>query len=97
MLALLGLVATCLLLIIGLAALLFPHELDDQRFALPAPAFPAPRLQTSPPADMRAFYAGEMAQLNGVGWQDRAHGIVHMPIEQAMQKVAREGIAGWPK
>ena len=37
-------------------------------------------------------YAGS----NGTGWIDKAHGIVHIPIADAMRQVAQEGIPGWP-
>lgn len=96
MLGLLALIAGTLLLLMGIAYLIFPGEVRDRRFAEPFPSFPSPRLQTSPPADMRAFYAQEMRWLNGAGWQDRATGTVHIPIDQAMRAVAAEGIPGWP-
>ena len=96
MLALLGFIATVLLLMMGLAWWIFPGELADRRFAQPFPAFPAPRLQPSPRADMQAFYAQEMARLGSAGWQDRQAGTVHIPIDQAMRAVAAQGIPGWP-
>ena len=45
---------------------------------------------------MDAFRAEEMRRLNSAGWQDRAAGTVHIPIDQAMRAVAAEGIPGWP-
>ena len=33
---------------------------------------------------------------NGTGWIDKAHGIAHIPIADAMRLVAQEGIPGWP-
>ena len=50
----------------------------------------------TPRADMQAFYAQEMRRLNSAGWIDKAHGTVHIPISDAMQKIARDGIPGWP-
>ncbi len=96
MLRLLGLILAVLVLMIGLAWWIFPGEVADRRFAQPFPAFPGPRLQPSPRVDMAAFYAEEMARLNGAGWQDRRAGTVHIPIDQAMRLVAKEGIDGWP-
>ncbi len=96
MLRLLALIGATLLLLIGVATWLFPQELRDRRFEQPFPAYPTPRLQPSPRADMQAFRAKEMQQLNSAGWQDRAAGVVHIPIEQAMRIVASEGIPGWP-
>ena len=45
---------------------------------------------------MARFYAEEMQRLNGTGWIDKAKGTVHIPIADAMRKVAEEGIPGWP-
>jgi len=94
-----GAVGVCLgtlVLCAGMVLALYPKSLSDVRLRLPLPVYPAPRLQPSPADDMRAFYAEEMRRLNGTGWVDRAHGIVHIPIDEAMREVAQEGIAGWP-
>ncbi len=96
MLALFALILGLLLLVLGTAYWLFPGEVKDRRFARPFPDYPSPKLQPSPPVDMSVFYAEEMRQLNGAGWQDKAAGIVHIPIAQAMALVAKEGIPGWP-
>jgi hypothetical protein len=63
---------------------------------LPLPVYPAPRLQSDSAADMRAFHAQQMRQLESTGWADEAHGVVHIPIVDAMHIVGREGIPGWP-
>ena len=96
MLVLFALIGGALLLLVGLAYLIFPGEVKDTRFAKPLPSFPTPLLQPAPAVDMQVFYAQEMRQLNGAGWQDRAAGTVHIPIAQAMRAVAAEGIKGWP-
>ena len=75
---------------------IFPNSLLDRTIRPPLPTYPAPRLQPSPRADMQAFYAQEMQRLNSTGWVDRAHGIAHIPVQQAMQQIAHEGIPGWP-
>ena len=93
---LLGGIGCTLLLLMLLAYEIYPGEVKDTRFAQPFPNFPYPKLQPSPPVDWQTFYGQEMAQLNGAGWQDRAAGTVHIPIEQAMRAVAAEGIKGWP-
>ena len=51
---------------------------------------PAPRLQEHPIADLEALRARENAQLGGYGWVDQATGRVHIPIERAMELVAKE-------
>lgn len=62
----------------------------------PFPQFPAPRLQSSPSADMANFRKQKLQQLNSTGWIDKSQGIAHIPIADAMRKVAQDGIPGWP-
>jgi len=75
---------------------MYPGAMADLKLSLPLPRFPEPRLQSKPSADMAAFHAAELLHLNSAGWIDKAHGIVHIPIADAMDKVAAEGIPGWP-
>jgi hypothetical protein len=93
-----GLLGTlgALLLSLLLVILIYPSIVVDQRLSGPLPRYPEPTLQTDPPADLRHFVAQELQQLNSAGWMDRAQGIAHIPIEQAMQQVARQGIVDWP-
>jgi len=93
---LLALAGILLLLLLGLAWLMFPREVKDQRFAQPFPEWPGPRLQVDPAADMKQFHTEEMRRLNIAGWRDRTANTVHIPIDQAMRAVAAEGIPGWP-
>ena len=51
---------------------------------------PAPRLQEHPIADLQALRARENAQLGSYGWVDQATGRVHIPIERAMEIMAKE-------
>ena len=88
--------AIALGVVLGSAFLIFPHTMTDQYVAGPIPNFAPPRLQSSPRADMDAFRAQQMHDLNTVYWIDRQGGAVHLPIEEAMRKVAEEGIADWP-
>lgn len=82
--------------IIGLAAWLFPQSLNDRDVPRAASNFPAPQLQPSAAADMTAFRAQQLRQLNGTYWLDPAKTRLHLPIAQAMQDVARDGIPDWP-
>jgi len=75
---------------------LFPGSTADKILQQPLPQYPAPRLQTNARDEMAAFRAHEMQWLNGTGWVDRAKGVVHIPIADAMRKIAQEGIPGWP-
>lgn len=55
-----------------------------------------PRLQVDPNRDLEEFRRHEEALLTSYGWVDRDKGIVHIPIDEALAKVAREGIPDWP-
>ena len=53
---------------------------------------PEPRLQTTPPADMRTFRAHEDAVLNSPGWIDEGKGVAHIPIEDAKRLLLERGL-----
>jgi hypothetical protein len=53
---------------------------------------PAPRLQPNPAQDFQAFYATQQAELDSYGWVDQKRGIVHIPIEQAMEKLSEQNL-----
>ncbi len=75
---------------------LYPGATTDRTLRLPLPRYPDPQLQPNPAADMARFRDEEMRQLNGAGWIDKAKGIAHIPIADAMRKIAQENIPGWP-
>lgn len=52
-----------------------------------------PELQTTPAEDFAAFRERALARLNGAGWIDRERGIAHIPIEDAMRRLAARGKA----
>jgi hypothetical protein len=85
--------------VVGLGLLvvwLFPGSTVDKTVTLPLPQYPSPQLQADPVRDMQKFREQEMRALDGTGWIDRAHGIAHIPISDAMRLTARDGIPGWP-
>ena len=53
---------------------------------------PAPRLQTQPFRDVYDLKSAQRDVLNGYGWIDRANGVVHIPIERAMQLTLERGL-----
>ncbi|MBM9403701.1 hypothetical protein JUN65_19210 [Gluconacetobacter azotocaptans] len=79
-----------------LADVLFPQRALDMLLRPPLPPMTSPALQSDPPADMAAFRAADLARLTGFGWVDRKGGVAHVPIDQAMRQMARDGIPGWP-
>lgn len=92
--------ALILVVFLGLTPLVlrgaYPTAADDvNRKLLVVP--PAPELQTDPQEDLRMFRSEEVARLNSYGWVDRAHGIVHIPIEEAMRQAVEKGIDGFPR
>lgn len=46
---------------------------------------PSPRLQTQPFKDVYLLKQGQNQRLSTYGWADRPNGIVHIPIERAME------------
>lgn len=88
-------VATVVLLAI-LVRWLFPGSLRDQTMHLPLNAYPEPALQIDARDDMARFRHRELERLDSAGWLDRAHGVVHIPIDRAMAELAASGIPDWP-
>jgi hypothetical protein len=74
----------------------FPRAVSDVSRALTIEP-PLPRLQTDPSEDLAKFLADEDKRLNTYYWIDKKKGIVHIPIQQAMQELARQGIDGFPR
>lgn len=52
---------------------------------------PEPRLQAVPIRDLRGLRAAENAILEHYGWVDRDKGVVHIPIDRAMELLAERG------
>jgi hypothetical protein len=52
----------------------------------------APHLQIDPHADLVRFRADEEARLHSYGWVDRKAGVIHIPIERAMELTAQRGL-----
>lgn len=53
---------------------------------------PEPRLQTTPPLDLRALRAHEDEVLGHYGWLDRTNGVVRIPIEEAKRTLLERGL-----
>lgn len=54
--------------------------------------FPQPLLETDERNELNDFRTEEAKQLNSYGWVDQKAGVVHIPIERAMQLVAERGL-----
>lgn len=57
---------------------------------------PEPRLQSEPGQEQRELRTRQAAQLEGYGWIDRGAGRVRIPIERAMDLLARRGLPSRP-
>lgn len=53
---------------------------------------PAPRLQTQPFKDVFELKNAQRGVLHGYGWVDKANGVVHIPIERAMELTLQRGL-----
>lgn len=62
--------------------------------ATPGQLPPEPRLSARPYEELQNLRAREEQILNHYGWQDQKNGIVHIPIDKAMDMVAQQGPYG---
>ena len=59
--------------------------------------FPQPRLERNERLEIKDFRLKEEQILNSYGWVDEKAGVVHIPIERAMQLLAQKGLPTTPK
>ncbi|MDQ6669441.1 MAG: hypothetical protein M3069_01530, partial [Chloroflexota bacterium] len=67
-----------------------PPDLVDRLNGAPTP--PPPRLERAEGEQLAAYRAAAEQSLNSYGWVDRQAGTVRMPISQAMDRVAQQGL-----
>ena len=65
-----------------------PPPLLEEAQGLP----PAPRLQRSSALDMQQMRTSEDDILNSYGWVDQEAGVIHIPIEQAIDLTLEKGL-----
>lgn len=65
-------------------------------FSRPAAVTPAPRLLANPKAELHALRTLNRDRLHSYGWINRKKGIVRIPIERAMQIIAKHGFPPRP-
>jgi hypothetical protein len=99
--ALLGALVGTVLLMSGLLTRLDRAEATASPKASPLAGYgpqtpPEPRLQTDPAGDLRQLRERERSQLTEYGWVDRERGVVRVPIERAMDLLAKQRGAGAP-
>ncbi len=57
---------------------------------------PGPQLQANPEADLQNYQSTQQAILSSYGYVDKNAGIVHMPVDQAMQIYIQKGMPTFP-
>jgi hypothetical protein len=74
-------------------------KIPDTRVITPSDInkFPEPRLETDEANEIFPFRAKEEQELNSYGWVDQQAGIVHIPIERAMDLIAQRGLPTTPQ
>jgi hypothetical protein len=83
------LVSMTLISAILLAVLHAPGSAQRNATIVGTDGVPSPHLQMHPSGDYARYLDEKRAQLTTTGWVDREHGIVHVPIERAMDDIAR--------
>jgi hypothetical protein len=77
----------------GLAGLEKPVAADDPgRKPIEVDHFPAPRLQPDPNAELVEVKEAERSHVESYGWIDRKAGIAHIPVDRAMEILAKTGL-----
>lgn len=71
----------------------------DTRQVAPAQIkqFAEPRLETNERTEINQFRLQEEQRLQSYGWVDQSAGLVHIPIDRAMQLIAERGLPTTPK
>jgi len=59
--------------------------------------FPEPRLEKNERLEINDFRLREEQTLNTYGWVDQKAGVLHIPIERAMQLIAERGLPTTPR
>ena len=91
--ALILIILASLVLLIGLFRFFQSREETNQvTHVEPAKLFPEPQLQKTPSLDLEVLRAEEDKLLRGYAWVDSQKGLVHIPIDQAIDLLARRGL-----
>ena len=65
---------------------------DQEISALPTTALKEPALQIRPRDDLQEMRAREEERLHSYGWVDKKTGVVHIPIERAIELTIERGL-----
>ena len=99
--ALFGIALTAVIVVAAVITSLLIHfkAAEQSRQETPVPrlagereATPGPRLQVDANKELRQMRAAEDAALNSYGWVDKSSGSVRIPIERAIEILAKQGL-----
>ena|ERR1041384_4373062 len=97
--ALIAIIAVSLGLLIGLFKYFQTRESANPTAVSvdPGKLFPEPRLERTPIPDLRVIRAEEDHVLNSYGWVDPQKGVVRIPIDLAIDVLAKRGLPSRPQ
>jgi hypothetical protein len=75
----------------------FASQHDPLAHVDPSTVFPEPRLQVTPMPDLKAVRDNEDNLLHSYAWVDPKHGLVRIPIDQAIDILAAKGLPSRPQ
>lgn len=92
--ALVGIIAVSLILLVGLFKYFQTRDQANPTAVSvdPSKLFPEPRLERTPIPDLRAIHAEEDRMLNSYGWVDPQKNVVRVPIDVAIDILAKKGL-----
>jgi len=73
-------------------ALALPRPVPPERPMIGIDQFPQPRLQMKPALELAQMRREERRRIDAYGWVDPKAGIAHIPIERAMDILAKRGL-----
>jgi hypothetical protein len=62
------------------------------RFAGDTGEYPSPRIQADPADELKKMKADDLGRLNHYGWIDRKAGVAHIPVDRAIDVLAKKGL-----
>ena len=67
-------------------------DAPNAQFNPPQQRFPQPALQTDDVRDMKALLDQNQERLNSYGYVDQKGGVAHIPIDQAIDQLSKQGL-----
>jgi hypothetical protein len=79
-------------LLIGLFRFFQSRDNPNAAKVDPVKTFPSPQLEQNEPRDLEQYRETEQKLLNGYAWVDPQKGVVSIPIDQAIDLLAKRGL-----